>query len=82
MDYQKPNTWKDWGILLTAWATAIAVFLKAAFGWSLEGLVGPFVSALLLTFFFSWNVWGIWKNTYVSKKAQEQAKLLQQNKLK
>jgi len=76
--YTKPQTWKDCGILLSAWGSAVAIFLTAVFGWDLEKYVGPFVAAIMMTAFLAWNLWGIWKNTYVSKQAQQ----LKENALK
>lgn len=78
--YEKPKTWADWTKLLTAWAAAIVVF-AAAFGLDLNKYVGPAVTVIMLTVFLGWNLYGIWANTYVSKKAKEQKKVLEQKKL-
>lgn len=68
--YEKPKAWKDWAILLTAWATAIAVFLKAAFDWEIEQFIGPAVTIIMLTAFLLWNLYGIFKNNNVTKEAK------------
>jgi hypothetical protein len=79
--FKKPESWKDWGVLLTAWFSILALGLKAYFNVNITPYVGDFVNFILLTIFIGISAWGVWKNTFVSKKAKEQKKVLQDKKL-
>lgn len=74
--YEQPKTWKDWGILLTAWLSILALGLKATFNVDITPYVGDIVSFVLLSIFVAVSAWGVWKNTYVSRKALLQKKAL------
>ena len=75
--YEQPKTWKDWGVLLTAWLSILALGLKAIFNVDITPYVGDIISFFLLTIFIAVSSFGVWKNTYVSKKAQVQKEVLQ-----
>jgi hypothetical protein len=81
MIFKAPETYKDWGILLSAWLSILALGLKAIFNVDISPFVGDIVDFLLLTVFILVSLWGVWKNTYVSNGAKLQKKALVAQKL-
>jgi hypothetical protein len=78
--YTQPKTWKDWGILLTAWLSILALGLKAIFNVDISQYVGDIVTFFLLTLFIVVSAIGVWKNTYVSKKAKHDREIIEAQK--
>lgn len=73
---EKPWLAKDWFILVTAFAGGLKLVLSSFLGIEvpeegLDGLLDMIGSAAVF--------YGIWKNTYVSGKAQKQKEVLQEN---
>lgn len=70
---EKPWLAKDWFILAVAFAGGLKLALSSFFGVEVpqEGLDGLLDMIGAAAVFY-----GIWKNTHVSKKAQEQKELL------
>ncbi len=75
--FNQPKTWKDWSILLTSWLSILLLGVKSIFGVDYVPFAGDIVDFVLLTIFIVVSGWGVWKNTYVSKKAGLQKKALQ-----
>lgn len=72
MENNKPWVTKDWFILLLAFAGGLKLFLSA-FGIELpQAAIDGALDMIGAVVMF----WGIWKNTHVSKKAQEQKQFL------
>ncbi|MGD7021790.1 phage holin [Rossellomorea vietnamensis] len=79
--FNKPKSWKDWGVLLTAWLSILALGLNGMFQVDITPFVGDIANFFLLTIFIAVSAWGVWKNTFVSPKAKEQKKVLQEKGL-
>ncbi|WP_416729190.1 hypothetical protein [Fictibacillus sp. JL2B1089] len=77
--FKKPETWKDWSLLLSAWATGLVLYGKAAWGFDLTPYVD--VNFIMLTLFMFWTLYGVWKNTFVSPKGKKQKQALIQEGL-
>lgn len=75
--YEQPKTWKDWAILLSGWLSLLALGLKAVFSVDITPFASEIANFILLTIFIAVNAWTVWKNTYASKKAKQQKKVLQ-----
>lgn|GEM_PF-3756772 len=81
--FKEPKNWKDWGILLTAWLSILALGIKGIFNVDITPHVGDIVNFVLLTVFIAISLYGVYKNTYaVTKKAKRQDKALKQRGLK
>jgi hypothetical protein len=76
--FKKPETWNDWSLLLSAWAALAITYGKAAFGFEITPYVN--VDFTLLTMFVFWTAYGVWRNTYVSKKAKKEKEILEAHK--
>jgi hypothetical protein len=72
--FKKPESWKDWSLLLSAWGAGLIMYAKAAFGIDLTPFVN--VDFMLLTVFVFWTAYGVWKNTYVSPRAKQQKEII------
>lgn len=75
--YEQPKTWKDWAILLSGWLSLFALGLNGIFNVDITPFASDIANFIILTIFIGVNAWSVWKNTYVSKKAQLQKKALQ-----
>lgn len=75
--YEQPKTWQDWAILLSGWLSLFALGLKGIFGVDITPFAGDIANFIILTIFMAVSAWAVWKNTYVSRKAQLQKKALQ-----
>lgn len=75
--FKKPESWKDWGVLLMAWLSILALGVQAYFDVDITPYVGDIANFFLLTIFIAVSAAGVWKNTFVSKKAGLQKKALQ-----
>ena len=76
---------KDYAILITGFLSALLLFLGTV-GLSFEWFTTESIDALGLVITAAiplfGAIYGVWKNTYVSKKAQEQKEVLERtNKL-
>jgi arginine exporter protein ArgO len=76
---------KDIATLVGGFLTALLLFLGTvgiSFDWftqeSIDAFVVLFGAAIALVI----NIYAVWKNTYTSKKAQEQKEVLERNGLK
>lgn len=76
--FNKPSTWKDWSLLLSAWAAALILYVKGAWGIDLTPYVD--VDFVLLTLFMFWTIYGVWKNTFVSAKAKREKDIIEAHK--
>jgi hypothetical protein len=81
-EFNKPSSWKDWLLLLTAWGAGLGIFIKAAFGFDIDPFVAPGATFVLITIFIAWNLYGVYKNTFVTPKGKKQKKFLEDNHLK
>jgi hypothetical protein len=77
--FKNPETWKDWSVLLSAWAAALIIYVKAAFNVDITPYVN--VDFILLTIFVFWTIFGVWKNTYVSTKAKHEKEIIEAHKI-
>lgn len=75
--YEQPKTWKDWAILLSGWLSLFALGLNGIFNVDITPFASDIANFVILTIFIGVNAWSVWKNTYVSPKAQLQKKALQ-----
>lgn len=80
--YNKPESWKDWAILLSGWLSLLALGLKGIFGLDITPFAGDIANFVISTIFIAVNAYAVWKNTYVSKRAKEQKEALKRQGLK
>lgn len=76
---------KDIVTLLGGFLTALLLFLGAigiSFDWFTQDSIDAFVVLVGAAIALVINLYAVWKNTYVSKKAQEQDELLKKHNLK
>lgn len=76
---------KGLSILLSGWLFALMGFLATLniqFKWLTEDSINAFVIFFSATISLGINGYAIWKNTFVSKKAQQQNHALYEKKLK
>ena len=79
------NTNKDITILLSGFLTSLLFFLTTigvSFDWFTIESIDAFVVFIGAVIALGVNGYAIWKNTYVSRKAQIQKKVLEQRGLK
>ena len=79
------RTGKDTTILLSGFLTSVLFFLTTigiSFDWFTIESIDAFVVMIGAAIALGVNMYAIWKNTYVSKKAQIQKKVLEQRGLK
>jgi hypothetical protein len=77
--FKKPQNWNDWSLLLSAWAALSITYAKAAFKIDITPYVN--VDFTLLTVFVFWTAYGVWRNTYVSNKAQQEKEIIEAHKI-
>ena len=79
------NTGKDYAILITGFLSALMLFL-GTLGFSFEWFTAESIDAVGTVIIAAVPLFGamyaVWKNTYVSRKAQMQKKVLEQRGLK
>jgi len=76
---------KDFLTLLGGFLTALLGFFTVIgikFDWFTASSIDAFMVVVGAAIALGVNVYAIWKNTYVSKKALEQKEVLKQNNLK
>ena len=79
------RTGKDFTILLSGFLTSLLFFLTTigvSFEWFTIKSIDAFVVLIGAAIALGVNFYAVWKNTYVSKKAQIQKKVLEQRGLK
>lgn len=70
----KKDRQKGVAILLSGWLFALMGFLSTLnihFEWLTEESINAFVAFVVATVILIGTAWPVWKNTFVSKKAQE-----------
>lgn len=75
---------KDIATLVTGFLSALLLFfgtIGISFDWFTTESINAFGILLTATFALFGALFAIWKNTYVSKKAQEQKEVLKDNDL-
>jgi len=75
---------KDFTILLGGFLSALLLFLGTigiSFDWFTQQSIDAFVVLVGAAIALGVNGYAVWKNTYVSKKAKEQKKVLKDNDL-
>lgn len=81
----KNDKMKGLGILLSGWLFAIMGFLATLnikFEWLTSASINAFVALIIATIMLIGSIYAVWKNTFVSKKAQKQNRELCKKKLK
>ncbi len=75
---------KDITILLGGFLSSLLLFLSAvgiSFEWFTKESIDAFVILFGAAIALGLNIYAVWKNTYVSKKAKEQKEVLKDNDL-
>lgn len=81
----KSDKVKGLSILLSGWLFALMGFLATLniqFKWLTEESIHAFIIFFIATISLVVNVYAVWKNTFVSKKAQRQNEELHKKNLK
>lgn len=85
MDNLQLDKIKGIALLVSGWLFAFMGFLATLniqFRWLTEASISSFTALFVASLSLLVNVYAIWKNTFVSKKAQKQNKILHEQKLK
>ena len=79
------DKWKQYVAQFGGWLSALLLFfgtLNVKFDWFNPESISAFQVVLIATFPLAIAVYGIWKNTYLSRKAKRQEAILKRSGLK
>lgn len=76
---------KGWVVLVTGVLSSLLLFLgtiNVQYEWFTLESIGAFGGVLTAVLLLGFNLYSVWKNTYITKKGKKQLDVLEQNDLK